>query len=350
MQRTFELAQRGGKNVARNPQVGAVIFAENKVIGEGWHHKMGGPHAEINALNSVKPQDLHLLEKSKIFVSLEPCAHFGKTPPCSLAIIKAGIPEVHIALLDPTDKVAGKGVKMLEDAGIKVIIHDIPAAKEVAASFLTHHKYSRPKVLLKYAQSSDGFLSKVNQQTWLTNAFSKRLVHAYREKIGAILIGRKTAEIDNPSLTTRYGYGFGADPIRIVIDLDGRLSPSLNIFQNSPSDEISTFILTSVTHPISKLGNSSIGFVAIDKNKDFHRQLFSFLNSKAINTLLVEGGSTTLNSFFKSNHWDEALVFSSKAILKDGIRAPKILEKEAVETISIKEDEVSLYRNSKNAF
>ncbi len=341
--RTFELARRGGRNVGTNPQVGAVILVDGKIIGEGWHEKSGEAHAEINALRNVQKDNLPLLKHAKIFVSLEPCSHYGKTPPCALAIVEAGIPEVHIAILDPTDKVSGKGIEILENAGIKVYMHNLCEAESVIDSFLIGHKYSRPKVLLKYAQSSDKFISKVDEQTWLSNAFSKRLVHAYREKVGAILIGRKTAEIDNPSLTTRFG--FGDNPVKIILDLNGKLLANLRLFSERNKATNKTYLLTSVDHPLSTGKLPQLEFVRIDSNLDFFQQLFSFLRSISINTLLVEGGAQTLNSFIAANHWDEALVFQSKTVLSAGVPAPDLPEQEAIESISIKQDDVFLYRN-----
>jgi len=329
--------------VGHNPQVGAVITANGRIIGEGWHQKMGGPHAEINALKSVKQEDKALLKKAKIFVSLEPCAHYGKTPPCALSIIEAGIPEVYIAMLDPTDKVAGKGVKIMQKAGVKVHVYDIPAARKIADTFLIRQDVERPKVLLKFAQSADGYISKKEEQTWLTNAFSKRLVHTYRGKIGAILVGRKTVEIDNPSLTTRFG--FGANPLRIVIDLNGKLSPDRKIFKASNNGIFQTIILTYGHHPLRKLGLPTTRFVVFNKDLDLYQQLFSFLYKQGINTLLVEGGAQTLLEFIKFDIWDEALVFTSQKLLKHGISAPRLIDPKLLETLMIKEDAVHLYQN-----
>ena len=231
MQRCIELASKAMGCASPNPMVGSVIVYNNKIIGEGYHEKYGSHHAEVNAINSVK--DKSLLSKSTLYVNLEPCAHFGKTPPCSDLIIQNKIPEVVIGCVDTFSEVSGKGIERMRSVGIDVKVGVLEnESRELNKRFFTFHEKKRPYIILKWAESKDGFIAPKNQTKpfWMTSSESKKLAHKWRAEEDAILIGRITAEKDNPSLTVREVEG--SNPIRIVIDKDLKLSADFNLFNN----------------------------------------------------------------------------------------------------------------------
>ena len=223
IRRCFELAKLGIGNVKTNPMVGSIIVHNGKIIGEGYHKRYGEGHAEVNAVKSVKGEDKHLLNESTIYVSLEPCFHEGKTPPCVDLILGLGIPKVVISAVDPNPKVAGKSIEKLRNHGVEVISGVLEKeGRFIARRFFHHFMTKRPYVILKYAQSKDGFLSQMNKQIWLTNPYSKRLVHKWRNEEAAILVGTNTVKVDNPSLTNRLW--FGNSPVRLIIDRNLKLT------------------------------------------------------------------------------------------------------------------------------
>jgi diaminohydroxyphosphoribosylaminopyrimidine deaminase/5-amino-6-(5-phosphoribosylamino)uracil reductase len=306
IKRCIELAKNGLGTTYPNPLVGSVIVYNNEIIGEGWHRKSGEPHAEVNAVNSVK--DKSLLPKSTIYVSLEPCSHFGKTPPCCDLIIAHKIPNVVIGTIDPFDKVAGNGIKKLIEAGknVTVGVHE-DECNELNKRFFTFHNKKRPYIILKWAESKDGFvapLSKENQKpVWITNEYSRQLVHKWRSEEQAILVGTNTVIDDNPSLTTRDWSG--NHPIRIVLDQNNRIPKESHIFDN----QAKTILLS----------NNEI-----DYSKNIGAQIADYLFKMNIQSVIIEGGRQTLQTFIDENIWDEARVFKGSSSFKIGTKAPII--------------------------
>ena len=288
MHRCIQLAKCGEAGAPPNPMVGAVIVCDGRIIGEGFHRRCGGPHAEVNAINSV--QDKHLLSRSTIYVSLEPCAHYGKTPPCADLIIKSGIPRVVIGCADPFAKVNGLGIKKLQDAGCEVEVGVLEeACRELNRRFFTFHQEHRPWITLKWAQSKDGYINGK-----FSNALTQTLVHRLRARSGAILVGTRTALIDDPTLTTRYWSG--PNPLRLTIDRHNILPPTLHIKDGSTP--------TYIYH------EESIGEILQD------------LYARGIQSLLVEGGAKLLQSFIDKGLWDEARIETAPFCLDEGVAAP----------------------------
>lgn len=333
MQRCLSLATLGMGDVAPNPMVGCVIVHDGIIIGEGFHEKFGQPHAEVNAIRSVRNPEL--LPHSTLYVSLEPCAHFGKTPPCSDLIIESRIPRVVIGTVDPFAQVAGKGIERMKNAGIEVDLGLLEAeCRDLNRRFFTFHEKKRPYIILKWAQTLDGFIdtdhTQIQHPTWITNALAKRLVHKQRSEESAILIGTNTAECDNPSLTVREWSG--NQPIRLVVDRTGRLNARLNIFdQKAP-----TWVFTS----IRKKEDEARKYITLDFDREILPQLLSELYRRDILSVIVEGGAELLTSFLKMNLWDEAFVYTGNQFFGKGVAAPHI----SGETIAIEElDECKLH-------
>ena len=317
MQRCLDLALLGMGDVAPNPMVGCVIVYEGIIIGEGYHQKIGGPHAEVNAIRSVL--DTELLAHSTLYVSLEPCTHFGKTPPCSDLIIENRIPHVVIGTIDPFVKVAGKGIERMQAAGIKIEVGVLEKeCRELNRRFFTFHEKMRPYILLKWAQTLDGFIdtdrTETQHPTWITNALAKRLVHKQRSEESSILIGTNTAEFDNPALTVREWTG--NQPIRMVIDNTGRLNAELHIFDNKAE----TWVFTG----IEKADSGNLKYIRLDFDQDILPQLLSELYKRGILSVVVEGGSILLNSFLQDGFWDEAFVYTGNQFFGKGVEAPHI--------------------------
>ena len=317
MQRCLDLAILGMGDVAPNPMVGCVIVHDGIIIGEGYHQKFGQPHAEVNAIRSVKNQEL--LAQSTLYVSLEPCAHFGKTPPCSDLIIENRIPRVVIGTIDPFAKVAGKGIERMQNAGIQVEVGVLEKeCREQNRRFFTFHEKKRPYILLKWAQTLDGFIdtdrSETQHPTWITNALSKRLVHKQRSEESAILIGTNTATYDNPALTVREWTG--NQPVRMVIDRTSRLNANLHLFDRKAT----TWVFTRE----QKSDNENLQFISLDFGRNILPQLLSELYKRDILSVIVEGGSVLLNSFLDAGLWDEAFVYTGNQFFGKGVAAPHI--------------------------
>ena len=318
MQRCLDLAAQGIGNVAPNPPVGAVIVYQNRIIGEGYHQQYGQAHAEPNAINSVLPQDKHLLSQSTLYVSLEPCAHFGKTPPCSDLIIKTGIPKVVIASPDPFELVNGQGIEKLRAAGIEVTIGVFQTeANWLMRRFLTYHQHQRPYIILKWAQTANHFIAPTNkQQQWISNSFAKMLTHRWRTEEQAILVGTNTALADNPQLTARLWTG--KQPLRLVIDRYGRLqNKPLHLLDNS----LPTVVFTQ-THPNQNVNQANLQYIPINFEHQPLQQILHFLYQQKIQSVIVEGGAALLNSFIDANLWDEARVFTAPIYWDNGLTAP----------------------------
>ncbi len=322
IKRCLALAQRGRGNVAPNPMVGSVVVHNKQIIGEGFHRQYGSPHAEVNAINSVQNQEL--LSESIIYVNLEPCSHFGKTPPCSNLIIEKKIPKVVVSTLDVNPLVAGRGIEMLKSAGCEVIIGVLEfEAKQLNSRFFTFHEHKRPYIILKFAQSQDGFLDvKRNYRTekpkWITNELSRVLVHKWRSEEQAILIGTNTALYDNPNLNTRNWSG--KNPLRIVIDRCMRLPSSLHIFDN----QVPTIIYTDNKYRIKsgRYERENIKFRTIDFHENSIIQILNDLHTLSIQSVIVEGGRQILQSFIDSGLWDEARIFVGCPFFYEGTKAP----------------------------
>ena len=318
IRRCIELAKNGLGTTYPNPMVGSVIVCDGKIIGEGWHKKSGEPHAEVNAVNSVK--DKSLLKKSTIYVSLEPCSHFGKTPPCCDLIIGNKIPNVVIGTVDPNIKVAGNGIKKLMEAGAKVTVGILETeCYELNKRFFTFHEKKRPYIILKWAESQDGFiapLTKSKQEpVWITNEFSRQLVHKWRSEEQAILAGTQTVIDDNPKVDTRDWSG--NNPVRIVLDQHNRIPKDSHIFNN----QAKTIVLTNSSNTINE---ENTNFEIIDFKQNVATQIADFLYRHQIQSVIVEGGRKMLQTFIDENLWDEARLFVGNNSFKEGTKAPII--------------------------
>jgi len=317
MQRCLDLALLGMGEVAPNPMVGCLIVHQGMIIGEGYHRKFGHPHAEVNAIGSVRNPEL--LAQSTLYVSLEPCSHFGKTPPCADLIIECGIPHVVIGTIDPFAKVAGTGIERMRKAGIEVEVGLLESeCQQLNRRFFTFHEKKRPYILLKWAQTLDGFIdtdrTETQHPTWITNDLSKRLVHKQRSEESAILIGTNTAEYDNPALTVREWKG--NQPVRMVIDRSHRLDAGLHILDSK--------VLTWVFTEKETTDVENLKFIQLDFNQNILPQFLEALYERNILSVIIEGGSILLNSFLEAGLWDEAFVYSGNQFFGKGVKAPAI--------------------------
>lgn len=359
MTRCIELAEKG-LSTAPNPMVGAVLVHENRIIGEGFHRCFGEPHAEANAIASVK--DESLLRDSTLYVSLEPCSHYGKTPPCAELIIKKRIPRVVVACLDPFPKVAGRGVEMLQKAGVEVFTGVMEQeTTRLNRYFITSHKKKRPYIILKWAQSEDGFIDYLRKDAskkpvLLSTSLTRLMVHKLRSEVQAIMVGTNTALLDNPSLTVRYWAG--NSPMRILIDRNLKVPNTWNLFDGQSS----TLVFTSqnVAHKaLAPATEKRTEFIRVDKLKPFLKTMMSILYERNIHSLLVEGGSTTHGSLLEENLWDELIVETAPVRLSEGVKASDIknnpnVQKIKRETVKTSEEDVlkpsflDFYINSKS--
>lgn len=331
MQVCIDLALKGFPLAFPNPMVGCVIVNNDSIIGQGYHQQCGSHHAEVNAIASVENKEL--LEQSTLYVSLEPCAHFGRTPPCADLIVKSKIPRVVIGSLDTFSEVNGKGIQRLKEAGIEVVTSVLEKeCRAINKRFFTFHEKKRPYVILKWAQTSDGYIAPLNQKEplWISSPESKTLVHLWRSQEQAILVGRKTAELDNPLLTTREVKG--KNPIRIVLDRKLSLNKDLLIF----NDDAPTLVIN------DKLSSEN------DLKVDFDNlapSLLKELHSRNIQSIIIEGGAQTLNTFIEAKVWDEARVFTSKKKLGKGIQSP-LIQSVINQSELIGDDKLTYYINS----
>ena len=315
MNKCISLAKLGLGNTYPNPLVGSVIVCNGQVIGSGWHQKSGEAHAEVHAIRSVSDQSL--LPDATLYVNLEPCSHHGKTPPCTDLIIQSGIRHVVVGMQDPFDKVNGRGIKKLRQAGVRVDVGiEIVACRELNKRFITTIEKQRPYIILKWAETADGFLApknkKVTETVWISNLLSRTLTHQWRAEEQSILIGKQTALDDNPLLTTRLYKG--PSPIRLLIDPKEEVSRNAKLF--SPAQKVIVF-----TSNKSRTVNH-IEYVSIDFSENGLQQILNFLFQKGIHSVIVEGGSKTLQHFIDSGLWDEARVFTGQEEFGNGITAP----------------------------
>lgn len=333
MRRCLELAVLGIGNVSPNPMVGAVIVHGEQIVGEGCHRQYGHAHAEVNAVNDVLANHDNaeeLLSSSTIYVSLEPCAHYGKTPPCADLIIKHRIPHVVVGCRDPFDQVNGKGIEKLKEAGIQVTTGILEnECRWLNRRFFTRVQQKRPYVILKWAQTTDGFFAPDNKtQLWITGEESRRLVHQWRSEEDAILVGKNTVAIDDPQLNTRYWPG--KSPKRVVIDRRLELSHHSKIYDQS----VETLIFNEIKTGIE----GKIKYIALEDFERFVPQYILFqLYLQDIQSVIIEGGAQTLQGFIDAGLWDEARIFTGTALLGRGLKAPGITGISGEELISGKD-------------
>lgn len=320
MYRCLQLAEKGRGQVSPNPMVGAVIVLDDRIIGEGYHRCCGQAHAEVNAINSVK--DKSLLEDSTIYVSLEPCAHYGKTPPCAQLLIDSKIKRVVVACRDPFPAVSGRGIEMLMAAGIEVLEGVLTEeAEELNREFFTKQQYNRPYVYMKWAQSRDAFIDKdrisINEAPILiSNDFTHMLVHKRRSEIDAIMIGTNTVLKDNASLTTRLWCG--KNPIRILLDRTGRISQDANALNS----EALTWVFTE--NVFAERRSGSVTYIPMTFDNEILKNILTILAERKINSLLVEGGQQLLQSFIDQLKWDRAFLEIGELTIGAGVKAPLI--------------------------
>ena len=370
MQRCLELAKLGAGYVAPNPMVGAVLVHGDKIIGEGWHQQYGEAHAEVNCIDSVKDKDKQFISQSTLYVSLEPCAHFGKTPPCADLIIKNKISTVIIGCRDPFDKVNGKGIEKLEAAGVKVEVGILEKeCKELNKRFFTFHTKHRPYVVLKWAQTEDGKIASLNPseggtldpdsfdihdnkmptlptdsknppkecreaRLLISNEYSNRLVHQWRSEEAAILVGTNTALMDDPELTTRLWPG--KSPVRLVVDMSLKLPANLKVFNKQ--------VRTIVFNTMKQEEDGNLLYYKLTKEAGLVQQILNALYQLKIQSVLVEGGAKLLQSFIDEGTWDEARIIStSELIINNGLNAPILKSAEKTSEQKLLSDKIVTY-------
>lgn len=337
--RCIQLAKNGLGTTYPNPLVGSVVVHAGKIMGEGWHYMAGQPHAEVNAIASVT--ETNFLKEATIYINLEPCSHFGKTPPCADLIIESGIKKVVVGNLDPNPQVSGRGIKKLMEAGCEVIVGVLETAcTELNKRFFTFHKEKRPYIFLKWAQTADGFIAPKTENrneakpVWITNEFSRQLAHKMRAQEQAILVGTNTVLQDNPSLTVRDWAG--ENPLRITIDKQLKLSAGFSVFDGNAI----TLVFTEKECKTSK----NVVFEKVDFSKEISQQICDILFKKNVQSLIVEGGAKTLQTFIDANLWDEAYVFTGRGYFIEGIKAPG-LRGSLLSESRIKDDILRIYKN-----
>ena len=336
MARCIQLARGGVGHTSPNPMVGAVVVHSGRIIGEGYHRKCGEAHAEVNAIASVREQDRSLLKDSTIYVSLEPCSHYGKTPPCAELIVKTDIPRVVVGCLDPFPQVSGRGVRMLREAGVEVITGVMEAeCKALNRAFMTMQTAHRPYVILKWAQSADGFLDRVRTSAEeppvvLSSAETLRRVHRLRTEVRAILVGTRTALLDNPSLTVRHWEG--PSPLRIALDRSLKIPATHHLLDGT----VPTLILTEKAVE----SRANVSYVQVDFNRPLAAPVMAVLAERKIDSLLVEGGTRLLQTFLSEGLWDEARVETAPVSLGEGVPAPRLEEAVLREAITTREGHV----------
>ena len=321
MARAIQLAKSGLGTTYPNPMVGCVIVLQGKIIGEGFTSPYGGPHAEVNAIGSVK--DKSQLKFATLYVTLEPCSHFGKTPPCADEIIQHNIPKVVIGLLDPHEKVAGKGIIRLKDSGCDTVLGVLEEeCREHHKRFLTFHKKKRPYIILKWAETQDGFIAPDKEERksnpepfWITNKTSRQLVHQWRAEEQAILVGTNTVIEDNPRLDVRQWKG--KNPLRILLDKSLRIDKEAHVFDGSAPTRVLTENADTTEY------QEGIEYEVIDFSKPLAKQICNVLFKQNITSLIIEGGAQTLQNFIAENLWDEVRVFTGATYFHKGIKAPE---------------------------
>jgi diaminohydroxyphosphoribosylaminopyrimidine deaminase/5-amino-6-(5-phosphoribosylamino)uracil reductase len=338
MYRCLHLAQLGAGTVAPNPLVGAVLVHDDQIIGEGYHRQFGGPHAEVNCIYSVKDEDREKIPHAVLYVSLEPCAHYGKTPPCTDLIISQKIPAVVIGCRDPFEAVNGKGIEKLRAAGVDVQYGILETqCREINKRFFVYHTRQRPYILLKWAETVNG---KINDGTGnrlhISNEYTNRLVHKWRSEEAAILVGTNTALQDDPELTTRYWNG--PSPLRAVVDRDLKLPASLKLFNNKQR----TIIFNTRKAEV----NDNLVYYQVTDKKSLVQQIIQAFYQMNILSVMVEGGAALLQSFINENCWDEARVLTNKNLkTENGTDAPVLPVQGPAQELTLGNDSIKFYFN-----
>ena len=337
IKRCIELAKNGLGTTYPNPMVGSVIVYNDEIIGEGWHRKSGEAHAEVNAIHSVK--DPTLLSKSTIYVSLEPCSHFGKTPPCCDLILKHNIPNIVIGTIDSFAKVSGNGIKKLIEAGKNVTAGVLQEeCKELNKRFFTYHEKKRPYIILKWAETQDGFIAPVTKDkaepVWITNEISRQLVHKWRSEEQAILVGTQTVLDDNPKLDTRNWYG--KNPIRIIIDRSGKIANSYNV-----KDKSSPTIVITEQENLPTTDNLHYENCIFDSR--LPQSICEILYKNEIQSVIIEGGRHTIQSFIDAHLWDEARIFKGANLFEKGTKAPQLDTSRSTKKRILEDDFLNIY-------
>lgn len=346
IKRCLELAAKGMFQVAPNPMVGAVLVYKNHIIGEGWHQKYGQAHAEVNCINNVATEDKHLIKSATMYVSLEPCSHHGKTPPCVDLIIHNQIKKVVIGCVDAFTKVNGGGIKKLQNAGIETVLGDWQQeCKNFNKRFFTFHEKKKPYIILKWAQTTDNKIAPLlqyneNERLLISNEYSNRLVHKWRSEEVAIMVGKNTALVDNPSLTNRYWYG--NNPARIVIDKKLELPASLSIF----NDDAKVFIFNQLKEEVA----SHVHYIKISFEKDVLQQIMQQCFQNNIQSVLVEGGAQLIQSLINEGLWDECRVITNtESTIDKGLNAPILQNAIVKKSFRLLSDNVVFFENVHSA-
>ncbi len=338
MSRALELAELGRGKVSPNPMVGCVIVHDNIIIGEGYHQQYGEAHAEVNAINAVEDQSL--LEASTVYVTLEPCAHHGKTPPCADLLVSKKVKRVVVGALDSNPLVGGKGLERMQQAGIDVN-HGVLAdtSRALNTRFFTFIEKRRPYIILKWAQTSDGFVARENfDSKWISGEASRSLVHQWRAEEDAIMVGTRTAKHDNPRLNVRAWSG--KDPLRLVIDKSLTLNKALNLFDGSQP--------TVIYNDLVAKKEMNLEYVKVE-GQDYLPEILSDLYTRKIQSVIIEGGGSLLNSCLKAGLWDEARIFTAPVNFDAGVSAPE-LQGNRIDSLTIGEDQLDMYNNLEPSF
>ena len=337
MHRCLELAKLGEGHVAPNPMVGAVLVHTEKIIGEGYHQTHGQAHAEVNCINSVNEENKDLISRSTLYVSLEPCVHHGKTPPCTDLILENKIPKVVVGCRDPFDKVNGKGIEKLKTAGVEVVTNILEKeCIKLNKAFFTFHTKHRPYIILKWAQTANGKIANGNHsKVFISNEFTNRLVHKWRSEVTSILIGTNTALSDDPELTVRSWQG--KNPTRLVIDMNLNLSKSLKIFNS----QAYTIIFNAIKHN----EQNNILYYQLTKGPNLIHQIINALYELNIQSVIVEGGAKTLQSFIDEKMWDETRIITNEQMtIEHGLAAPELSSFKQTHLENILTDKIHYYQ------
>jgi diaminohydroxyphosphoribosylaminopyrimidine deaminase / 5-amino-6-(5-phosphoribosylamino)uracil reductase len=337
MRRCIQLAELGAGHAAPNPMVGAVLVQHDRIIGEGYHQAYGQAHAEVNCIESVQEADRHIIPHATLYVSLEPCSHFGKTPPCTDLIIKHRIPHVVVGCTDPFPEVKGRGIAALQAAGVGVITNVLqPYCTELNKRFFTFHTQHRPYIVLKWAQSANGKMARADLARFaISNEYSRRLVHQWRSQEAGILVGTNTAFFDDPELTNRFWYG--AQPVRLIVDMDLRLPSSLKLFDR----QVRTIIFNRRKHE----EQHNLLYYQVTDDTELVHQVVHALYQLKIQSVLVEGGARLLQSFIDQRMYDEIRVITNEELrMPEGLSAPVFSQAEKIAGSRLVTDRIDVYK------
>lgn len=342
MKRCLELAQRGKGAVAPNPMVGAVLVHNGRIIGEGWHRQYGEAHAEVNCLDNVAEADKHLIPESTMYVSLEPCAHYGKTPPCALRLVQEKVKEVIICNTDPFEQVSGKGIEILSNNSIGVQAGVLEAeGKWLNRRFFCFHTQRRPYIILKWAQTQEGYFAPLNRTRFqMSNEHSKQLLHRWRTEESAIMVGHTTALADDPQLTSRLWPG--RQPLRLVLDKGLVLPNTHRVFDAAAP--------TWIINEKEEKEVDNISYRKLPFDELLLTRILEKLYQDNIQSLIVEGGAALLQSFMDAGLWDEARVFTTETMLEDGLRAPSVKNATKAFSIDLGSDKLLVYTHNTNPY